>query len=296
MGYLFLIVSLLTGTAKGYCGKRISGDIGGYKDAMRINFIRMLICTVIGLMLVLFEQGGVRQLKLDSTALLITALSGITTSVFVVCWIISVKKSAYMMLDIFLMLGIVVTLVGCSITLGESVRAVQWIGLAVLFAAVCIMCSYNKSLKGKMNILSVALLIICGVSNGLTDFSQKLFVNYSESNISVFNFYTYVFSAVVLLIFYLIFSKKEKNAETEKLSGRIFCYVLVMAACLFVSSYFKTLAAVYLDSAKLYPLNQGSALILSTVMSSVFFKEKITFKCIIGICMAFAALIIINVL
>jgi multidrug transporter EmrE-like cation transporter len=58
----------------------------------------------------------------------------------------------------------------------------------------------------------------------------------------------------------------------------------------------KTLAAQRLDSALLYPLNQGSALILSIIMASVFFKEKITARCIVGVCMAFGALLIINLL
>ncbi len=69
-----------------------------------------------------------------------------------------------------------------------------------------------------------------------------------------------------------------------------------MALCLFANSFFKTLAAQHLSSVLLYPLLQGSALILSTIMSAVFFKEKLTAKCIVGIVIAFIGLIIINML
>lgn len=69
-----------------------------------------------------------------------------------------------------------------------------------------------------------------------------------------------------------------------------------MSVALIANSYFKTKAAAYLDSAQLYPLNQGAALILSTLMASVFFKEKLTVKCVIGIFIAFIGLFIINVL
>lgn len=68
----------------------------------------------------------------------------------------------------------------------------------------------------------------------------------------------------------------------------------VMAACLFANSFFKTLAAEHLDAILLYPLNQGAALILSTLMSSVCFRERITVKCICGIVIAFVGLLVIN--
>jgi multidrug transporter EmrE-like cation transporter len=61
-----------------------------------------------------------------------------------------------------------------------------------------------------------------------------------------------------------------------------------------MSSYFKVISAKFLDSAILYPISQGSALILSALMAGIFFKEKITFKCIFGMILAFFALLIIH--
>ena len=69
-----------------------------------------------------------------------------------------------------------------------------------------------------------------------------------------------------------------------------------MSICLFANSYFKTKAAGFLDSAQLYPLNQGMALMLSSAMSAVLFHERLTVKCILGLVISFAGLIIINVL
>ena len=61
-------------------------------------------------------------------------------------------------------------------------------------------------------------------------------------------------------------------------------------------SYFKTFAAGRLLSAQLYPLAQSGSLILSSIMSAVFFDEKLNLKSVVGITMSFTALIIINVL
>lgn len=123
-------------------------------------------------------------------------------------------------------------------------------------------------------------------------------LQFSGVPISVFNFYTYVFSAAVLGVFLIIFSIKERSQSTAGVSGlkHIFGYIAVMSVCLFANSFFKTKAAGFLDSAQLYPLNQGLALMLSSIMSAVLFNERLTFKCIIGLVLSFAGLIIINVL
>ena len=198
------------------------------------------------------------------------------------------------------MLGILIPLILANILFGEPVKPTQWIGIAALFVAVLIMCSYNISLKGKMSISSFLLLILSGVSSGISDFSQKLFVRTTENvPISVFNFYTYVFSALTLLICFVVFNKREKeNADNEKsaIPNKMYAYVAIMAVCLFANSYFKTVAASILDSAKLYPLNQGASLIIASLMSAFLFGEKLTAKAIIGIVLSFIALLIINVL
>ncbi len=152
MGYLFLMIALLAGTIKGYCGKKTGGLIAATKDALLANLIRMGLCILIGFAVVFFG-GNTAELIPSVPLLAIGALSGIFTALFV-----------------------------------------------------------------------------------------------------------------------------------------------VMAICLFLNSYFKTLAAEYLDTVLLYPLNQGLALVLSTVMATALFREKLTTKAIFGILTAFAGLIIINLI
>lgn len=295
MGYLFLLVALFAGACKGYCGKKTSGYTNSFSDAILANTIRMLVCTAIGLIIVFIGE-GVSALRPSGEMLLISALSGISTAIFVVSWLISVKKSAYMMLDIFLMFGVLIPLIASNVFFNEGIAPAQWLGIAVLFAAVVIMCSYNNSIKTKITLSSFVLLIICGVASGLADFSQKVFTKcIPDGSVAVFNLYTYVFAAVILLVCYIVSRKttpSDSNADIKKMVG----YILVMALCLFANSYFKTLAAKHLSAVLLYPLNQGCALILSAIMASVFFKERITSKAVVGIVTAFIGLLIINLL
>ncbi len=294
MGYIFLAIALAAGATKGYCGKMTSGYVNEYKDAMLANTIRMILCILIGFGIT-FIQSGWSAFSVDGTTLWISVLSGVTSSIFVVSWLISVKKGSYVMLDVFIMLGMIVTLVGSSIAFDEKIGLRQWIGLAILIVAVLIMCSYNISIKGKMSMSSIVLLLICGVSSGLTDFSQKLFIEHTDKiSVATFNFYTYIFSAIVLIVFYIVFSAKEKSEGGPSNLKQIAGYIAVMAVCLFANSYFQTKAAEFLPSAQLYPLSKGAGLILASLMSAVLFRERLNIKCIIGMVLSFGALLIIN--
>ena len=170
--------------------------------------------------------------------------------------------------------------------------------LAMLVGATLVMCSYSRGMKGKISPTALEMLVVSGLSNGLTDFSQKLFVRTQpDTPASVFNFYTYVFSGTVMAAaFFLLGNRSRSEIPLGQTVKKIVGFIAVMALCLFANSYFKTLAAARLDSAQLYPLNQGAALILSMGMSAVFFKEKVTPKAVLGVVLAFVGLIVMNVL
>lgn len=299
IGYLFLSIALIAGVTKGYCGKRISGKITTLADSALVNTVRMFLCIVIGLLL-LFVQEGFSSLEVSRTTLLISMLSGVCSALFVISWLFAVKQSAYMMVEVFLLVGTVIPIALSLVLFDEKIRFVQCIGLVILFVAVYIMSTYNVSIKGKMTFKAMIPLIVAGAANGFADFSQKMFVRVGGvDSVSAFNLYTYVFAAAVLLVFYL-FNRVKGGAQGEgggfkKLCG-LLGFVFVMSVCLYMNSYFKTLAGGYISATQLYPLNQGAAVILSLLMSSIFFKEKVNLKCILGIVLAFVALMFINLL
>ena len=292
MGYLFLVIALFCGSAKGFCGKKISGKVNTFKGVFYINTLRMLICIATGFFIVLFNDVG--GLKIDTYTLLITATSGVTTALFVATWIVCVKKGAYVMVDVFLMLGTTVTVVLCNLFFDEKITVYHCISFLLLLASSYIMCSYSSSEKQKMTVTSFVILVVCGLCNGLADFSQKWFVKaLPEGDIAVFNFYTYAFSAAALLIFFAISSKVEKEKNDGK-SLDVFLVICLMAFFLFAYSYFKTIAAKTIDSTILYPLSNSAGLVLSATMGAVFFGEKITKKAIVGIILTFMAIAVMS--
>lgn len=302
MGYLFLSVSVLSGSIKGFVAKKVSDKTSGLKSAVFTNFIRMLFCIPIGLLFVLVD-GGIGNLAVDKKVLAIAALSGITTSVFIVSWLLAVQKSAYTAVDTFVAMGLLVPILLSFAFYKESISCSQIIGLALLLTAVVLMTLYSNQVKTKLTVFSFLLLLAVGFANGVTDFTQKIFTyNANGTPASVFNFYIYVFSAVVLLAVFLCLREKPytaENSDGNKAAAwdkRKTLYIAVMAIFLFCNTYFKTLAADRLPAVQVYPLAQGAALVLSLLMAAFFFKEKIKPLCIVGLIILFIGLLLINII
>lgn len=260
--------------------------------------IRMILCTVIGLLIVSLKD--VSSLSLTTPKLLLPAiLCAVGTATFTVSWILAVRTMIYMLVEVFVMAGVIIPLTLCAVLYNEPIGPMQIIGLLLLLAGVYLMCTYKKSEKARLSLKNFLLLLLCTFSSGISSFSQKLYVKGIENaDASVFNFYTYLFAAIILLGIFLCFRLKEKKKGTLPSSRAvvkpIFHYIVIMAVCLFLNTYFKTLSASHLDAILLYPLEQGSSVVLSLTMSIFIFKEKITIKGIVGIALSVISVILIN--
>ena len=110
-----------------------SGEFAEKSHYDRLKTERRAVCTALCQLpqLKCFYLQGQRKSEaegLDSGQMIaISAFSGVTTSVFVVCWLISVEKGAYMMLDVFLM---------SAVLFRERLTAKCITGLVISFAGL----------------------------------------------------------------------------------------------------------------------------------------------------------------
>lgn len=293
MGYLFLTISLFSGATKGYLGKKLSTHTQNTVEMISVNLLRMVFCCMIGFAMIAAEcfTGGI---VLDAPAVITGILSGLAQSIFVLAWLMSVCNGTFMLTNISLMLGTVVTIALSCITLQESVSLKQVLGIIILIGAVFVMFSYNSQVKSKMTLSAVLILAACGVSNGLSGYFQKLFVHYSNSSVSMLSLISYTVSAFVFVLSLCIGKSKEKQINIRALFKANFVTILLMSICLFLNTYYITKAAKYLSSTQLYPVYQGGALVLNILISGLLLREKVTIKCIIGVIMAFLAVLLVK--
>lgn len=137
MGYLFVAIALLCGVTKGYCGKKTSGVLVNQSDAMLVNAVRMLACIAVGLVIVAV-QNDFASLAATKELILVAILSGVSTAAFTVSWLLSVRQGAYMMVDVFLLVGVMLPLILCRVLYSEEIHLVQWIG----YVLVCGSCAF----------------------------------------------------------------------------------------------------------------------------------------------------------
>ena len=295
MGYIFLAIALLTNNIKGYCGKQMSRYSAKLNDTLLICFFRMLMCIGTSA-IILAVTGGFFGLEITPKLIGYAAFSGISTAILVAAWLFAANSSGYMMLEVFQMLGVGVTILMSFAFYREEITLRDMIGFCVLVFAAYLM---HAGTKIKPTLKTLAVVILCGLANGMTDFSQKAFI-YSglDTTTAQFQLCSYVFAASTLILLYTAMTTGNKPEDNDggavAILKKTWYFVLIMAVCLYGNSFFKTEAANYLSAAKLYTLSQGGTMAIGTLMSAFIFKEKLTLKSYASIAITFIGLLIIN--
>ena len=295
MGYIYLAIALLTNNIKGYCGKQMSRYSAKLNDTLLICFFRMLMCIGTSA-IILAVTGGFFGLEITLKLIGYAAFSGVSTAILVAAWLFAANSSGYMMLEVFQMLGVGVTILMSFAFYREEITLRDMIGFCVLVFAAYLM---HAGTKVKPTLKTLAVVILCGLANGMTDFSQKAFI-YSglDTTTAQFQLCSYVFAAATLILLYTAMTAGKKPEDNDggavAILKKTWYFVLIMAVCLYGNSFFKTEAANYLSAAKLYTLSQGGTMAIGTLMSAFLFKEKLTPKSYASIVITFIGLLIIN--
>lgn len=297
MGHIYVLFALFGGLLKGFTSKKLSNDVKTFGDSVFMNFIRMLFCVAIGFTFIGLS-GDFGAVGLNVSDLWVYLFSAVSLAGFLVSYLFAFKVSAYMYTNTFTMLGSFLTCLLEAIIYNTEIRFNKWLGMIILLAAVYIMSQYNRDINNKMSLKGLFVLIFTAVCSALTDFSQKVFQKEIGLSANIFNLYTYLFTAAILLIVLLglfVVNKNEKTEKTKKYGFKHIFACFIIAVGLYINTYSKTFAAATLSTAEIYPVLQGANLIASAVLAHILLKEKINRKSIAGMMLAFIGLVVMNV-
>ena len=286
-------------------------------DAFRFNILRMLLCSAIGIVVVFLENAQ-QSLAVDGRMIAICLLAGVCNAMFLIGWILAIRKNSMVTVDVALTLGAILPAVLCAVLFDEPISAPKMIGFALIIAAAAILAGYNKSTKGNPGVGGILLVIIASVGEGLVSFTQQLYRQYYTEGgsragdvlypKSIYNFYIYVFAAAVLILcliaydVYQYIKNPTKRWSDEMKSGMKTLlgplpYIVVMAISMFAATYFQTVATgdYGMSSQVLYPLIKGGCLITVNITAMLFFGEKITRRSVIGSSVALVGILVMNI-
>ena len=289
MGYIFLLLSKIAALIKMIAVKNCGNIAKGAKNSVIINIIRALGCVAVSFAVCLFS--GIE--KLDTVGTVIAVFAGICNGLSLFSWILAANNASLCTVETFCMTGGVVLplIVAPFIFAGESVSIFQWIGSALLFAAM--FCLTKSSGKRKLSFGTWGLLITCGLANFGCVLTKKLFTEFSKGKTEVFQLYTFAFVLATLFIIFMFFPKK-KAEDKPKFSSKVIMYIFVAIVMLYLVEYLATLSAGHLDSAIYYPLSYVISMPLTFLADAIIYREKITVNNVVGIVLVTLSGVLIN--
>ncbi len=294
MGYLYLAISKFCGAAKMAAMKNCGNADDSTGTSVKVNAVRSGIILVVSVIVFAVSRAA------TADGVWIAALSGVSNALNMLSWLVCATAVSLCIVETFVMIGSVVFPLALSPLLyaGETVSAAQWAGAGVILAAVVLFCVGRNVKFGKKGIVWIA---VCTLSSAGCNVTAKLYaVRAGSEYVAFFNLVTFVivfaFFAVVAAITVLKNRKKtdpaadsepvedsgraeEKDPQPREFFGlpkRTYFRIAIAAVGMYATNYFMTLAAGALPSGVLYPLSYGAGFVLTAIMDTVFFKQKLT--------------------
>lgn len=294
MGYLYLAISKFCGAAKMAAMKNCGNADDSTGTSVKVNAVRSGIILVVSVIVFAVSRAA------TADGVWIAALSGVSNALNMLSWLVCATAVSLCIVETFVMIGSVVFPLALSPLLyaGETVSATQWAGAGVILAAVVLFCVGRDVKFGKKGIVWIA---VCTLSSAGCNVTAKLYaVRAGSEYVAFFNLVTFVivftFFAVVAAITVLKNRKKtdsaadsgpvedsgraeEKDPQPREFFGlpkRTYFRIAIAAVGMYATNYFMTLAAGALPSGVLYPLSYGAGFVLTAIMDTVFFKQKLT--------------------
>lgn len=288
MGYLYLAISKFCGAAKMAAMKNCGNADDSTGTSVKVNAVRSGIILVVSVIVFAVSRAA------TADGVWIAALSGVSNALNMLSWLVCATAVSLCIVETFVMIGSVVFPLALSPLLyaGETVSAAQWAGAGVILAAVVLFCVGRDVKFGKKGIVWIA---VCTLSSAGCNVTAKLYaVRAGSEYVAFFNLVTFVivfaFFAVVAAITVLKNRKKtdpaadsgraeEKDPQSREFFGlpkKTYFRIAIAAVGMYATNYFMTLAAGALPSGVLYPLSYGAGFVLTAIMDTVFFKQKLT--------------------
>lgn len=294
MGYLYLAISKFCGAAKMAAMKNCGNADDSTGTSVKVNAVRSGIILVVSVIVFAVSRTA------TADGMWIAALSGVSNALNMLSWLVCATAVSLCIVETFVMIGSVVFPLALSPLLyaGETVSAAQWAGAGVILVAVVLFCVGRDVKFGKKGIVWIA---VCTLSSAGCNVTAKLYaVRAGSEYVAFFNLVTFVivfaFFAVVAAITVLKNRKKtdpvadsepvedsgraeEKDPQPREFFGlpkRTYFRIAIAAVGMYATNYFMTLAAGALPSGVLYPLSYGAGFVLTAIMDTVFFKQKLT--------------------
>lgn len=290
MAYFLMLATILCFAGQGFFNKYYSINYEGPKQAAPPVFAA--IYGVLVFILTLIYAGFSYHLHLPTVCF--GLLNGLVLFLYNLSSINAARRGPYTfqgMLGSFG--GIIVPLAISLLFWKDHLSLIKIIGILLMLAALFL---YNcKGFKGYQPLKGyyfwvILLFLFNGCYNTVMDAQQRVAVN-SLRNEMVMT--TFLFSAVISSVYLLIVQKKDIRPAL-KMGKKALISALISSVCASAAVNVMLFTLRYVPASILYTTLSGGGLITNTILSVTVLKEKLSLHHFLGIAVAVAALVIMN--
>jgi len=234
-----------------------------------------------------------QPLKINAQTCLISIVSATAIALSFFSSLVVLRDGTVVLAQIFSTAGLIVPCLAGRFLFDEKISYVQFGGLIVLMFASSLMVTHNRDVKGRAGYKLYLALVLLLISNGTIMLSQKMFGLYVvDGNIYVFSFLTFSIASLLMTPLFILFGK---NTAVNTLPEKLWFYAIILAASVLSINVLITTLSKEIPAIILFPLFNGMGLILTSLMSSIVFKEKLTVISVLGLLAGVAGLVMVNV-
>ncbi len=196
----------------------------------------------------------------------------------------SVRENGVSLSGAFGKLGVIVPMTLGMVLWKEIPLALQWVGISLAIASIVLV---NNPFKASTDRIKLSLVLLF-LFNGLAEFTNKLFQNYTVTGYKNI-FLLSVFSSAFFISF-IFYKKRNIKIKIEE----VFTGLAVGLPNLF-SSFFLIMALEGMKSSVVFPVFSAGSVVMISIGGFFIFREKLKRKDLVSLFMIIIALILINI-
>ena len=199
----------------------------------------------------------------------------------------------YALQSIVMLFGsIVVCLVFSTLFWGDRLTVPQMAGIGLMLAAFVVLDSGGINLHGikKEYFLWITLLFFTNGLYGVLMDAQQRISPQQRNEMIVVTF----FSSALLSLVSLAVTQRRRAASAFRMGGAAWAFTVASSVCAAFAVYTLMILLRYIPSYILFTVSNGSVLVLSTLLSAVVLKERITGMTLTGVALSVCSIVLLS--
>ena len=228
---------------------------------------------------------------IDKNIIIYAALFGICSASFQIFYALALKSGPFSITCLLVNLNMILPAIYSIIFFNEKLTVIKCIGMALCIVALVL----NTQNDGKKASLKWFIYVFAAFfSTGSISIVQKTYAKSPYAgNLMQFLFLGYCIAFLITLVFVVV-QKVRKQPINFKINLKNILFICGIVLSLGAFQYFFTMANSFIDAIVLNPSVSGLSTIFLTISGVLIFRERLTKKQILSICMGFAAIILIS--